>query len=75
MKNRPCIEIPADLSNEKVEFARKIKGALCLELWGNHRMIRADPSCAADLREHITGRREHPTEQAWSAGPWPKWMS
>ena len=38
-------------------------------------MLRADPPCAADLRAHITGRREDPTEQAWSAGPWPKWMS
>ena len=38
-------------------------------------MIRADPPFAADLREHITGRREDPAEQAWSAGPWPKWMS
>ena len=75
LKNRPCIEIPADWSNENAESARKMKGALCLELWGNRRMIRADPSSAADLREHITGRREDPTEPAWSAGPWPKWMS
>ena len=38
-------------------------------------MIRADPKHAADLREHITGKREDPTEQAWSTGPLPKWMS
>ena len=75
LKNRPCIEIPPDWSNEKAEIARGMKGALCLELWGNRRMIRADPKYAADLREHITDRREAPTEQAWSAGPWPKWMS
>ena len=38
-------------------------------------MIRADPKNAADLREHVIGEREDPTEQAWAAGPWPKWMS
>ena len=75
MKNTPCIEIPTDWSNEKAELARKNKGALCIEIWGNRRMLRADPECAADLREYITGRREDPTEQAWSAGPWPTWMS
>ena len=30
-KHRPCIEIPADWSNEKAEIARGMKGALCLE--------------------------------------------
>ena len=39
MKNRPCIEIPMDWSNEKAEVAGKNKRALCLETWGNRRMI------------------------------------
>ena len=38
-------------------------------------MLRADPELAADLREQVTGRREDPSEQAWTAGPWPRWMS
>ena len=69
------MEIPADWSNEKAEVARKSKGALCIELWGNRRMLRADPEHAADPREYVTGKREDPSEQAWSAGPWPRWMS
>ena len=64
-----------DWSNEKAEVARTKKGSQCFEMSGNRRMIRADPAFAADLREYITGRREDPSEQAWSAGPWPKWMS
>ena len=50
LKQRPCIEIPVDWSNEKAEFAGKMKGALCVELWGNRRMVRADPKYASDLR-------------------------
>ena len=38
-------------------------------------MLRAGPDHAADLREQVTGRREDPSEQAWTAGPWPRWMS
>ena len=38
-------------------------------------MVRADPKHAADVREQITGKREDPTEQAWSVGPWPTWMA
>ena len=75
LKNRPCIEIPADWSNEKAEMAINSKGALCIELWGNRRMLCADPDHAADLGEQVTGRREDPSEQAWTAGPWPRWMS
>ena len=74
-KNRPCIEIPADWTNERVEGARKTTSAICVELWGNRRMLRAKPEHAADLREMVTGRREDPSEQAWTAGPWPNWMS
>ena len=69
LKERPCIEIPADWTNEKVEVARKSKGALCIELWSNRRMLRAVPELAADLREQITGRREDRAKQAWSANP------
>ena len=58
LEKRPCIEIPADWSNEKAELARKSNGALCIELWGNRRMLRATPDHAADLREQITGRIE-----------------
>ena len=75
LKIRPCIEIPADWTNERVECARKATGAICVELWGNRRMLRAKPEHAADLREMVTGRREDPSEQAWTAGPWPNWMS
>ena len=55
--------------NEKAEAARLKKGSLGLEMWGKRKMIRADPAFAPDLREHITGRREHPSEQAWTVGP------
>ena len=75
LKKMPCIEIPTDWTNEKAEVARKSKGAICIELWGNRRMLRAIPEHAAELREQITGRREDPAEQAWSASPWPNWMT
>ena len=71
LKKKPCIEIPADWSNEKAELARKSNGALCIELWGNRRMLRATPDHAADLREQITARRENSAEQAW-LGPMAK---
>ena len=38
-------------------------------------MIRADPAYAGDLREDITGRREDPSEQAWTVGPLLQWMT
>ena len=75
MKNRPPIEIPMDWSNERAEAARLKKGSLGLERWGNRRMIRADPAYAADLREAIIGRREDPSEQAWTVGPLLRWMT
>ena len=75
MRNRPPIEIPMDWSNEKAEAARVNNGSLGLEMWGNRRMIRADPAFAPDLREYITSKREDPSEQAWSVGPLLKWIS
>ena len=75
LKIRPCIELPADWTNERVECARKATGAICVELWGNRRMLRANPEHVADLRGIVIGRREDPSEQAWTAGPWPNWMS
>ena len=65
-KIRPCLEIPADWTNERVEGARKATGAICVELWGNRRMLRAKPEHAADLREIVTGRREDPSEHSRS---------